>query len=198
MCGNFAETDPTQQSWTAQAEPSSMLSALKLGRSRKWLTSKHDVKGAFLNAKIPENRVVIVAPPEQWVRWGLVKKGVFWTLDKAVYGLRESPFLWGQERDRQLAKLRWSVSGKKIRLYRSSSDSQVWMIKRDDEKNNEILGIMIVYVDDFLLQAPTGPIRDTFLKSLSVLWTLAKEEVLSHQHSIVFLGIEIEEQSTGD
>ena len=72
------------------------------------------------------------------------------------------------------------------------------MIKRDDEKNNEILGIMIVYVDDFLLQAPTGPIRDTFLKSLSVLWTLAKEEVLSHQHSIVFLGIEIEEQSSGD
>ena len=99
MCGNFAEVDPTQQTWTAQAEPSSLLAALKLGRNRGWTASKHDVKGAFLNAKIPKGKLVIVQPPEQWVRWGLVPAGVFWTLEKAVYGLRESPLLWSQERD---------------------------------------------------------------------------------------------------
>ena len=54
--------DPTLQSWTAQAEPSSLLAALKLGRMRKWQVSKHDVKGAFLNAKIPEGKIVIVHP----------------------------------------------------------------------------------------------------------------------------------------
>jgi hypothetical protein len=93
VCGNFAEVDPTQQSWTAQAEPSSLIAALKLGRNREWTASKHDVKGAFLNAKIPEGKIVIVSPPEQWVRWGLVPAGTYWTLDKAVYGLRESPFV---------------------------------------------------------------------------------------------------------
>ena len=60
---------------------------------RKWRVSKHDVKGAFLNAKIPEGKIVIVQPPAPWAKWGLVKPGVTWTLDKAVYGLRESPAL---------------------------------------------------------------------------------------------------------
>ena len=109
VCGNFAEVDPTLQSWTAQAEPSSLIAALKLGRMRKWRVSKHDVKGAFLNAKIPEGKIVIVQPPAQWVKWGLVKPDVTWTLYKAVYGLRESPALWGEERDRTLRNLKWSV-----------------------------------------------------------------------------------------
>ena len=30
VCGNFADVDPTQQSWTAQAEPSSLLATIKL------------------------------------------------------------------------------------------------------------------------------------------------------------------------
>jgi hypothetical protein len=65
VCGNFAQVDPTQQSWTAQAEPSSLLASLKVGRVNRWMTSKHDVKGAFLNAKLPEGKLVIVSPPEQ-------------------------------------------------------------------------------------------------------------------------------------
>ena len=84
VCGNFAEQDPTLQSWTAQAEPSSLISAIKLGRLRRWKMSKHDVKGAFLHAKIPEGKVIIVSPPGLWVKWGLAAPGVTWTLDKAV------------------------------------------------------------------------------------------------------------------
>ena len=116
VCGNFASVDPTQQSWTAQAKPSSMLAALKLGCSREWMISKHDVKGAFLNARIPGGKIGIVAPPVQWVRWGLVKPGTFWTLEKAVYGLRESPYLWGAERDKQLTAMRWFVKNRELSL----------------------------------------------------------------------------------
>jgi hypothetical protein len=54
VCGNFASVDPTMQSWTAQAEPSSLIASLKVGRVNRWRASKHDVKGAFLNAKLPE------------------------------------------------------------------------------------------------------------------------------------------------
>ena len=79
VCGNFADHDPTLQSWTAQAEPSSLLAALNLACVKGWTKSKHDVKGAFLNASMPEGRTVIVAPPPLWVKWGLVGKGVTWT-----------------------------------------------------------------------------------------------------------------------
>ena len=67
VCGNFADADPTQQSWTAQAEPSSLLASLKLGRNKSWTASEHDVKGAFLYASIPEGRIVIVKHPALWV-----------------------------------------------------------------------------------------------------------------------------------
>ena len=62
-----------------------------------------------------EGKIVIVQPPEQWVRWGLVEPGVFWTLEKAVYGLRGSPFLWARERDTQLTDLRWKVGKRAFR-----------------------------------------------------------------------------------
>ena len=67
VCSNFAEVDPTQQSWTAQAEPCSLLSATLLGRAKDWMMSKHDVKGVLLNAEIPEGEIVVVSPPEQWI-----------------------------------------------------------------------------------------------------------------------------------
>ena len=61
--------------------------------TKGWNISKHDVKAAFMNAAMPSDKTVIVAPPPQWIKWGLVEAGVTWTLDKAVYGLRESPKL---------------------------------------------------------------------------------------------------------
>jgi hypothetical protein len=131
ICGNFAKLDPTQQSWTAQAEPSSMLCSLKLGVKNQWMISKHDVKGAFLNASLPTGQLVVVQPPDLWVKWGIVPAGVTWTLDKAVYGLRESPFLWSQERDKQLTLVRWTVGGKTYRLRQGDSDSQLWFLQED-------------------------------------------------------------------
>jgi len=198
VCGNFADIDPTQQSWTAQAEPSSLLSSIKQGRVKRWRVSKHDVKGAFMYAHIPKGKVVIVRPPEIWVKWGLVPPNTFWTLDKAVYGLRESPYLWSEERDTQLQDLRWTVKGVKYHLERCSADSQVWRLQRIAIERVEVLGTLCVYVDDFLLQTADGPERTEFLKALASIWTLAKEETLEVDHPITFLGIEMEMRTNGD
>ena len=85
------------------------------------------MKGAFLNAKLPEGKLVVVSPPEQWVRWGLVEPGITWTLDRAVYGLRELPALWSAERDKQLRQVTWSVGKEQYNLRRCTSDSQLWL-----------------------------------------------------------------------
>ena len=55
-----------------------------------------------------------------------------------------------------------------------------------------------MYVGDFLLQTSLGPIRDGLLKALSSVWTLAKEETLTVDHPITFLGIELELRGSGD
>ncbi len=75
-----------------------MFAALKMGRNRGWVASKHDVKGAFLNAKIPKGKLVIVRPPEQWVRWGLVEEGELWTLDRQFTGCA-SLLSYGQKKE---------------------------------------------------------------------------------------------------
>ena len=79
--------------------------------------SKHDVKGAFLNAKIPEGKLVVVMPPAQRLQWGLVPEGTLWTFEKAVYGFRESPRLWSDERDKQLDLVRWNVGSTQYYLH---------------------------------------------------------------------------------
>ena len=62
IAGNFQKMDPTAQRWTAQAEPSSIFVAAKLAAVRKWVVSNLDVKGAFLNAPIPNNETILVLP----------------------------------------------------------------------------------------------------------------------------------------
>ena len=47
------ENDPTAQYWTAQAELTSLLIALKQSRLKGWTISKHDVKGACCECENP-------------------------------------------------------------------------------------------------------------------------------------------------
>ncbi len=197
VCGNFENPDPEMRAWTAQAEPSSLLASLKVGSVRGWMRSKHDLKGAFLYADVPEGRVVVISPPSLWVKWGLVEKGVTWTLDKAVYGLRESPAWWSAERDRQLRRVTWvdPSTGREGYLEQTKGDSQVWLMRlraqQAEGHDGTLQGLLVVYVDDFLLQTEAGKQRDAFLAALSSIWSLAKEAVLDTENPITFLGIRI-------
>ena len=96
IAGNQQVLDPTAQRWTAQAEPSSVFLAAKMAAMRRWKISKLDVKGAFLNAPLSDDELILVQPPTQWVQWGIVEPGTIWKLRKAVDGLRQSPNWWGR------------------------------------------------------------------------------------------------------
>ena len=72
----------------------------------------------------------------------------------------------------------------------------MWILSEKGSKN--LLGILVVYVDDFLLQTKEGQMRDAFLGALSKVWTLDKEEILKVESSITFLGIEIYMRKNGD
>ena len=58
-----------------------------------------DVAAAFLNTPMPKDDLVYAKPPNSKAICNWVDKNQVWPMDKAVYGLRASPWLWGQCRD---------------------------------------------------------------------------------------------------
>ena len=201
VCGNLERQDPTQTVWTAQAETSSLVGALRLGARRGWTVGAVDVSGAFMYAPLPKGHLVVVRPPRAFVEAGLAGPDDCWTLHRAVYGLRVSPKAWGQERDVQLRAMRWSAEGpqqqqSQYRLVQSASDTQVWMIKRVGE--DSVLGLVVVYVDDFLILAPDCDFRMKFKEEMAKIWDICDEKVLTENSPLRFWGLELEKNAKGD
>ncbi len=111
---------------------------------------------------------------------------------------KESHLLWSAERDEQLAAVRWNVKKLEFCLQRCLPEPQVWMIRDTDPAETKLCGLLIVQVDEFLLQTELGPARDAFLAALGSIWTMKKEEVLTQQHSLSFLGVDIDMRPNGD
>eukprot|EP00975_Prorocentrum_lima_P066971 12912248-Prorocentrum_lima.AAC.1 len=56
---------------------------------------------AALHAPIAERKKFLVAVPQIWVRLGTVRQqGAAWRIRRAVYGMRESPRFWQEEREK--------------------------------------------------------------------------------------------------
>ena len=62
----------------------------------------------------------------------------------------------------------------------------------------EMLGLLCVYVDDFLAIAPQGPVRDALVRALTSLWEFGPERILSVETSLTFLGIDWFKRANGD
>eukprot|EP00975_Prorocentrum_lima_P061677 12881270-Prorocentrum_lima.AAC.1 len=73
---------------------------LSLTNGRMETITTTDISTAFLNAPIDESKVVLITPPQILLKLGIVTPGTIWKIRKAVYGLKESPRLWQEERDR--------------------------------------------------------------------------------------------------
>ena len=93
-------------------------------------------------------------PPSILVKFGLREPGELWQADKAIYGLRVSPKIWGDKRDKVLKELRMKVSGNDVRLQQSSVDTALWSIVSGGngvtENDIRVHGYLVTYVDDFL------------------------------------------------
>ena len=101
ICGNVQRRDPHEQLWTAQAEPSSVLSGIRLAQLRGWDVVQTDVKSAFMHSPVPEGVIIVVRPPAIWIKMGAVAPDTLWTLRRFVYGLRVSPTSVGRDKGRR-------------------------------------------------------------------------------------------------
>ena len=142
--------------YTANIEaPSIRLVLHETAQRRNWGLSSTDIETTFLNAKMPTKNskdVVYVIPPRILVHFGFVEEDEVWMLLHAVYGLRVSPRLWGEERYRQLENMKLTVKERTYRLQRSTIDTTLWTIHEDTEKyflhQVEPVGFLLTYVDD--------------------------------------------------
>ena len=95
----------------------------------KWGLTVVNVSTAFLNAKLSSVRTVYTKPPAICVHFGLAAPNEVWSLTKAPYGLKGSPTLWEDERDKKLKEL--VISHPKpgtLHLRRSIVHHSVWLV----------------------------------------------------------------------
>ena len=103
---------------------------ISLTSSKKWAVNSIDVKTAFLQGKDIERRI-LVRPPKE------AKTSKIWSLNKCVYDLADAPRYWYLTVREELCKL-----GVKPSKY----DQGIFYYY----KNEDIIGIIILFVDDFL------------------------------------------------
>ena len=79
--------------------------------SSDFATASLDVTAAFLNAPLPKGRIVALRPPTVLYKLQLLPPGHVWLVHKAIYGLREAPQLWSEERTETITKTTFASEG---------------------------------------------------------------------------------------
>ena len=130
---------------------------LALATEKGWRVGALDIRRAFLHADLePEDGVIVVEPPKVLVRYGVVQEGVFWKLNKVLYGLRCGPRKWGEYRDRELLQMVVHLGGEhgckyvsKGLVQQCASTPNLWYVL--EEKSYKVVACFMVYVDDVLV-----------------------------------------------
>ncbi|CAJ1343369.1 unnamed protein product, partial [Effrenium voratum] len=196
VCGNHVEGD----TFAGGTDITAIRLQVKVAMEKKWTMSALDIKSAFLNAdlheeKEPEN-LVAMRPPTIMVRLGYAEPGELWLIDKAMYGLRQSPRRWSDHRDAELAKLTWEVNGVYYKLEQCAAEQNLWRILELGEGTEVLAGLVSIYVDD-VLTATEKPVRERFEAVISERWETSKPDVLTEEHQIRFLGMSLKREENG-
>ena len=171
-----------------------------------------DVTAAFLNADLPPGRVVVIRPPTILYRLGLIPQGYFWLVHKAVYGLREAPSLWSDERTKVMANIRFRSQGEVMRILMSQVHRSLCHIVREKDiitspttddfgltsqvSPEDIKGLIGIYVDDYLASGSKVLLHD-FFQHLRGIWKTSDPLYLSPGMDFPFLGVTVEKRPYG-
>ncbi len=96
---------------------------------------------------------IMMATPRFLADLGVLEQPL-WLLEKALYGLRESPKAWQITRDKELGKMKLRLKGKTFKLQRSGADPSVWFVVDASKTSDEPLAVILAYVGDFLMTGP--------------------------------------------
>ena len=171
-----------------------------------------DITAAFLNAELPPGRVVVLRPPSILYRLGLIPQGFCWRVHRAIYGLREAPSLWQDERTSEMTKVKFKVQGETAKVIVSQVHQSLCMIVKERDlidnpeisqygitkrvEPSKILAMIGIYVDDYLTVGQPETV-EKFLSYLRRLWNTSDPQYLSQSNELPFLGLTIQRSPSG-
>ena len=177
-----------------------------------------DITAAFLNAELPPGRVVVFRPPSILYRLGLIPQGFCWRVHRAIYGLREAPSLWQDERTSEMTKAKLKVQGEPVKVIVSQVHQSLRMIVKERDlidspdilqygitkrvEPKRILAMVGIYVDDYLTVGQPETVEkflsfEKFLSYLRRLWNTSDPQYLSQSSELPFLGLTIQRSPSG-
>ena len=163
-----------------------------------------DVTAAFLKPPLPEGRVVILKPPNILYKLQLLPPGHVWLVHKAIYGLREAPNLWSEERTDMMTKLTFSSEGESYSVILSQIHKSLCLLvktksllKHPSTDQFGLTNLVLpehvealsgIGVDDYLTAGPPKLV-EAFMATLRRLWKTSEPQHLTLDHELTFLGV---------
>ena len=158
-----------------------------------------DVTAAFLNAPLPTGRIIVLRPPT--------------ILYKLIYGLREAPSLWSEERTEALKKLTFTSGGENYAILLSQIHRSLCLIVRQRSLHDhvrltdhlgltsrvppqEVIAMSGIHVDDFLIAGPSLVVRSV-LATLRKMWKTSDPQFLTMDAELPFFGVSIRTTKDG-
>ena len=203
VCGNYAERQEGEELSARGSDTISMRIAIKKAIQAGWEGAAADIRTAFLNAPIQaeeadmDESTVLIAPPYLLTKLGYTDPNECWMALKAMYGLRQSPKTWGDYRDATLGEVSWKDGQDEVVFRPLVSDPNVWkIVVKNDELEEKMKGVMLVYVDDLLILGEKGVVQGS-LTRIKEEWDISPPEWLGPHKPVRFLGIDIWKSEAG-
>ena len=189
-CGNFETREPGIDVY-AGGIPADVLRACLIESAAQGFSAFiTDVRNAFLLAPIPPHEKVriLLRPPRVLQDMGITEEGECWAIDKALYGLRQSPRWWGNYRDKVLKEARRQCGDENMHLRQCEVEPNLWMI---ESPTGVIAGYVIVYVDDVLILSSRAQ-ASALYTHITKQWECTSLQEATEHEPVTFLGVDIQ------
>ena len=195
-CGNYATTDhiTAEEKTASGTDIVALRMMLRVAAHRGWEVGSLDVKGAFLLAPRRKRDVTVLKPPAVLLQKGVVSQDTLWSVNKAVYGLVESPADWSDYRDKEIAGMQWKLHDKIYEL-QMSEETNMWLIKEVGGDGSPC-GYLATYVDDMLMVGPQ-PLLQALMTTIANKWECSSQEFAEFGKDLRFCGMEIRKTPQG-
>ena len=188
-CGNFEEKGSDLDLYAGGIPADALRALLIEASSRGYLAFILDVCNAFLLAPIPEGAKnhILLRPPRMLEQMQITSEGELWRIERAVYGLRQSPKWWGDFRDSTLRTSSWIGDTGPTRFVQSTVEGNVWKIMTESD---EVVGFAIIYVDDIMILSTQSEAEKAY-DWIRQQWKCTPLQQAEEESPVTFLGVDV-------